>query len=356
MILYIEEKIINHPRTQQICNFFPKAQKIIINHYKNIFDRKFPKNLSTEQWSPLTPLTKGGILVLAKLTGNAISQAPEWYGHAGEWWFFKTTLNCLFNCDYCYLKGAFKNDFPVVFVNYEDIGEQIKVKSVEVRVKNLCFSKWSPPTPLDKRGETIWWYMSDRSDTQGFDKMLGTHEYFFKLFDSMEGVMCETRTKSHDISTLISYAEQYGAPHHIEVAYSLNPQSLISAHEQGTASLDRRIENINTLLQLWYKVWLRFIPLLPVENYMQIYTEFLEYVVNRIDMSQIYSSFAGGLLYTKSDYKKIARKEPWFQSVLDQLHDAGDGFYREQLQVRQNFYGLFKKYVENCFVCLDEYK
>jgi DNA repair photolyase len=92
--------------------------------------------------------------------------------------------------------------------------------------------------------------MSDRSDTQGFDKMLHTHEYFFKLFDTLEGVMCETRTKAHDISTLISYAEQYGAPKNIEVAYSLNPQSLITEHEQSTASLDRRIENINTLLQL----------------------------------------------------------------------------------------------------------
>jgi DNA repair photolyase len=62
--------------------------------------------------------------------------------------------------------------------------------------------------------------------------------------------MCETRTKSHDISTLLSYAEKYGVPSNIEVAYSLNPQCLIVAHEQGTASLDRRIENINTLLQL----------------------------------------------------------------------------------------------------------
>lgn len=331
MILYIEQQIINHPRTQQICNFFPKAQKIIINHYKNIFDRKFPQQLYKGK----------DILVLAQLTGNAISQAPDWYGHAGEWWFFKTTLNCLFNCDYCYLKGAFKNDFPVIFVNYKEIGDQIIAKTNQL---------WS------QNNKTIRWYMSDWSDTQGFDKMLRTHEYFFKLFDNMEGVMCETRTKAHDISTLIDYAKKYWPAKNIEIAYSLNPQSLISAHEQWTASLDRRIENINTLLQLWYNVWLRFIPLLPVENYMQIYTEFLEYVVNRVDMSQIYSSFAGGLLYTKSDYKKIARKEPWFQSVLDQLHDAGDGYYREKLQVRQNFYGLFQKYVENCFVCLDEYK
>lgn len=74
MILYIEQQIIDHPRTQQICNFFPKAQKIIINHYKNIFDRKFPQQIYKGK----------DILVLAQLTGNAISQAPEGYGHEGE--------------------------------------------------------------------------------------------------------------------------------------------------------------------------------------------------------------------------------------------------------------------------------
>jgi hypothetical protein len=53
MILYIEQQIIDHPRTQKICNFFPKAQKILISHYKNIFDRKFPQ-------IPATPLYQGG--------------------------------------------------------------------------------------------------------------------------------------------------------------------------------------------------------------------------------------------------------------------------------------------------------
>jgi sulfatase maturation enzyme AslB (radical SAM superfamily) len=27
--------------------------------------------------------------------------------------FFKTSLNCVFDCSYCFLKGAFKNDIPV---------------------------------------------------------------------------------------------------------------------------------------------------------------------------------------------------------------------------------------------------
>lgn len=81
MILYIEQQILHHPRTQQICTHFPKAQQIIINHYKNIFDRKFPH-------IPPTSLSQGGIvkdiLVLAELRGSAISQAPDGYGHAAE--------------------------------------------------------------------------------------------------------------------------------------------------------------------------------------------------------------------------------------------------------------------------------
>ena len=113
-------------------------------------------------------------MVLAKLTGSAISKAPDGYGHSQEGWFFKTTLNCLFDCQYCYLKGAFKNDFPVIFVNYEDIGRQIMIESQKSKVI-------SGSLPV-----TQWRYMSDWSDTQGFDKMLGTHEYFFQLFESMQ--------------------------------------------------------------------------------------------------------------------------------------------------------------------------
>lgn len=347
MILYVEEQILNHPRTIHICSLFPSAQKIIIKHYKNIFDRKFPNSIVGDPSTPLSlhsgwRSTEKNILVLAQLTWNAISSAPDGYGHADTGWFFKTTLNCLFNCDYCYLKWAFKNDFPVVFVNYEDIGSQIRVKNEELKKKN--------PDQINR------WYMSDRSDTQWFDKMLGTHEYFFQLFDWLPHTMCETRTKAHDISTLVNYANKYWPANNIEIAYSLNPQQLITDFEQGTATLDRRLDNISTLLSLWYKVWLRFMPLLPVPNYMKIYGEFLEQVTSRIDMTKIYSSFAGGLLYTKSDYKKIARKEPWFQIILDELHDTWDGYYREKLEVRQNLYELFKKYISNCFVCLDQYK
>lgn len=81
--------------------------------------------------------------------------------------------------------------------------------------------------------------------------MLGLHEYFFTLFDTMEDVMMETRTKAANINTLQAYVEKHGAaPRNVEIAYSLNPQILIDRYEKGTASLDTRLENIRTLLAL----------------------------------------------------------------------------------------------------------
>ena len=78
-------------------------------------------------------------------------------------------------------------------------------------------------------------------------------------------------------------------PKNTEIAFSLNPQELIDKYEQKTPSLDKRIASINTLLDKWFKIWLRFLPLLPVKNYKEIYTEFVDKIKKEIDISKINS-------------------------------------------------------------------
>jgi len=58
------------------------------------------------------------------------------------------------------------------------------------------------------------------------------------------------------------------------------------------------------------------LPLLPVKNYEEIYRDFVEYVNSKINMCDINSTFASGLLYTKKDYNKILSK----YKDLDILH------------------------------------
>jgi DNA repair photolyase len=55
----------------------------------------------------------------------------------------------------------------------------------------------------------------------------------------------ESRTKSSNISSLLKL---HSIPVNSEIAFSLNPQSVISLHERLSSSLDDRIDSINMLL------------------------------------------------------------------------------------------------------------
>ena len=105
MLIYIEKQAKDYSQTKKILEKYKNAKVIFIDNYKNIFDKNY-KNLDTKK-----------ALIIAKLNSKSVSRAPCWYWHSESSYFFKTWLNCVFDCSYCYLKWAFKNDNIVLFVN-----------------------------------------------------------------------------------------------------------------------------------------------------------------------------------------------------------------------------------------------
>ena len=53
---------------------------------------------------------------------------------------------------------------------------------------------------------------------------------------------------------------------------------------------------------------LRFLPLLPVENFRQIYSEFLDEVINKINIDKIASIAIAPLIFNQWDYNVLIRK------------------------------------------------
>lgn len=160
----------------------------------------------------------------------------------------------------------------------------------------------------------------------------------------------EIRTKSSNLKSLVNLKPSSN----VEIAFSLNPQEIIKKYELLTTWLDMRIKSINTLVDLWWNVWIRFLPLLEINNYKEVYSIFLNDIIHRIDFDKIYSVFIWWLLYTKSDYNKMLDKEPYLD-VLYKLEDSSDWFYREKREVRDFFYSLFNNLIKSneCNICLD---
>ena len=63
MILYIEQDILENPRTQIFLDKYPRAERVIIRNYKNIFDKKISYPIDD-------------CMILAALHGNHITECP----------------------------------------------------------------------------------------------------------------------------------------------------------------------------------------------------------------------------------------------------------------------------------------
>ncbi len=322
MLIYLEKNLQKNKVAKHIISCYKNPVILPIDNYKNIFD----KNIS---WN--TEKT----IIIANLN-NALTQVPENYGFSWEGFFFKNSLNCIYDCRYCYLKGALKNNnMQVFFVNYEDM--QAQIEEVLEKYKNSQYP--------------VWFYSSDYSDNLATDIISGFSDFFIPFFETLPNARMEIRTKSTNISHLLKHKNIK----HTEIAFTLSPQEIIENYEQRTYSLDMRMQAINTLLKNNWKVGLRFLPLLETKNYQEIYIDFLEYISDKIDFSRINSIFLWGLMYTYEDYNKILQKEKTLD-VLYKLEKSEDGFYRESREVRIWFYDTFWKYIgdKNLSICLDK--
>ena len=284
MLIYYESKVKDLPLTHQIFEQFKNSEKVEIQHYKNLFDTKI-WNYNTQP-----------LIILAKQEHIAILPTPENYWFPGKSFFFKPSLNCFFNCKYCYLQWTFRNRFPVFFLNYEDM--QTEIKNQIEKERNSWFD------------DQITFYASNYTDLLATENISHFHENFLPFCESLpDNVLVETRTKSANIATLLDYVNKWNKPtDKMEIAFSLSPRTIAEKYELWTASLDEKLDAINQLLSHWFHVGLRFLPLLPVENFQQIYSEFLDKVSEKIEINKVSSICIAPLIFNEWDYKSIQKK------------------------------------------------
>ena len=153
----------------------------------------------------------------------------------------------------------------------------------------------------------------------------------------------ESRTKSAAIKTLLDFDQPYK---NFEIALTLSPQTIIDRYEHKTASLDARLSAIKKLLDRNWRVGIRFLPLLPVEDFEQVYGDFLLYVKQKIDLSKVSSISIGSLLYTNEDYNNMLKKYPSFDMLYRLAkNDEGDNFVRFDIVTRKKMYDVFQKHL-----------
>ena len=192
---------------------FKFENKIICKNYKEVFN---PKNQNFR-------IQKETIsVILAKKNNNLILRAPKNFSIGiPNNFYFSHMLNCIYDCNYCFLQGMFNSAYFVIFINFEDFNSEIK-RILSTSNQKTCF------------------FSGYDCDSLAVDKITGFIDFFVKKFKKYENGILEIRSKSTKIDSLLKFSPSTN----IIPAFSLNSEKTIAIHERNTPKLQNRLNAI----------------------------------------------------------------------------------------------------------------
>ncbi len=276
--IYIEKQAKGHPVTKSILEKFPNAVNIETDHYKDIFNRN-NQDFQTQKASQK--------LILAVKRDKLIYEGAKVCQNFGHKHFYYTSsvLNCIYNCDYCYLQGMFPSANIVVFVNIEDYLAQVELLLKE---------------------HPIYLTVSYDTDLLAFEGIYPFTAQWIGFAGKSPGLTVEIRTKSAN----------YKAISHLKpnentiLAWTISPDEIAGRHEKNTPSLASRLDAVKNALWDGWKVRLCFDPLLVTDNWETIYARCIDETFKAVEGKNI-NDISIGVFRMASNYlKKIKKANP----------------------------------------------
>ena len=117
--IYVEDDAFNYPLSKEILGRLKDSHIIRIKHYKDIFNRAGQDFLLQKQ---------SRSLILSVNRNEKIYPGARVCQSFGNDNFYYTSniMNCVFDCEYCYLQGMYPSGNIVIFVNYDDYFTEIE--------------------------------------------------------------------------------------------------------------------------------------------------------------------------------------------------------------------------------------
>jgi|GEM_PF-4604600 len=210
---------------------------------------------------------------------------------------------CRFNCIYCYMRQ--KPGFDKRMTLFADINQ---IKEEVDRLTEI------------KNGFII--NAGENFDSFIPEEMTGFTTRLTGLFSKYPQITVEYRTKSLIPEKYIDHVRSDNT----FIAISLNPETINTSFEKGTAKFGDRLINLRKLLNKGHRVALRIEPVILTETFPKNYFNFIERLNNEIDLNRLESIDISLLRLTKKglsslkNIKDIMRAE-WILS--DILSDNG---------------------------------
>lgn len=302
--IYIENDIKDHPRTREILSKCSWRGIFYIDRYLKIFGRK-KQDIHFQM--------KNRSLILARASGELLyrgSPMCQDYGRK-QFYYTSTMKNCLYDCEYCYLKGMYDCGYIVIFVNIEDVFAQ-----AERRLDLLA------------DGERMYLSVSFDTDLYSFESLSGYCGLWKEFAREHPGAEIEIRTKGAPSPD----GDEGEVPNLIH-AYTLSPQQIIDRFEHNTAPLSARIRSVARMLSSGGTVRICIDPIIYVRDWKELYGSLIDSMARAFDIDRVMDFGIGTFRISREYLKRLRRAEPHSEAVWYPF-EIKDGYavYPETLQ------------------------
>ena len=302
-VFYIEKEIWQHKKTLEILDKFPEKRIVEIDSFSEVFNRK--NQSFRKQKDSNTPF------ILAKKQKGFVQKNPDFCtSHFDHNFYFSTSLNCSFDCEYCFLQGMYRSAYFVLFVNTDDFKIDIQKTIKDCSGKAMFFSAYD-------------------NDGLALDAITGFSTDFVEWFAQFEDSLLEIRTKSANIAAL----KKLSPTKNTIIAFTLSPKEIQEQYEKKTATLDARVTAINELQSLGWKVAVRIEPLIYMPKWEGIYSQFFEYLAKNLKTERVENVYFGVFKLPKEFLKSMQKMYPeskLFHRYFEQGKDGEMTYEKEK--------------------------
>lgn len=292
--IYIEKEAEQYPESKRILERFPNSQVIEIDSYKEVFSRN-NQNFSLQKKSPK--------LILSVKKENYIYEGAkvcESFGNE-NFYYSSSVLNCIYDCEYCYLQGVYSSGNIVIFVNLDDMFKEIE-DILKDRSMYICISY--------------------DTDLLALEEITGFVKRWYEFVNRHENLKIELRTKSASIKLF----QNLKPNKNFIIAWTISPKEFARKHERGAVSFERRVEAAKTMIENGWTVRICFDPMIKMKDFYEIYGEMVRETFEKIDGKKILDVSIGTFRISK-EYMKRMKKNRVNSRILNYPFQCQEGVY-----------------------------
>lgn len=296
--IYIERAVDQNPRwrarAEQILQHFPRATCIPIEHYKDVFNRR-------HQSYPAQHRTQA--LILAVKHGSSVYPgAPVCQSMGNEHFYYASSMmNCLFDCEYCYLKGMYPSGNLVIFLNLEDIFAEVEALL---------------------RQHPVYLCISYDTDLLAIEPLCGYVKAWTEFTAAHPDLSIEIRTKSGNEHL---WEGLNPCPRNI-FAFTLSPDYVVSHYEHRTGTLTQRLASIRRGMERGFTIRLCFDPMIACPDWRTVYGGMVDEVLRTIPMAAVRDVSIGSFRLSDS-YLRLMRRNMPDSAVVQYPYVNQNGVY-----------------------------